>query len=133
MTTLEPNSDNAVVVRNMCEHECEGSIAEANDCLRSVWGKLEWYDRKQRFCPHLISAEDSEQVKSLMDRLGVEQTPVMEFDNRLSSGQALNISNDLKSRLRVVCDRFRQMTKLLTSLYDSINTIVKKDTPMPSL
>ena len=107
-------------------HECEGSIAEANDCLRSVWGKLEWYDRKQRFCPNLISAEDSDQVKSLIDKLMSDETPIVEYDNQLSKGQGLNISIDLQSRVKVVCERFRQMKILLHMLYQNINLIVKQ-------
>ena len=125
MSGIEVEMDENMIVCNVIvnAHECEGSIAEANDCLRSVWGKLEWYDRKQRFCPHLISSEDSVQVKTLIDRVTAEESPVMEYDHKLRSGYELN--SDLQSRVEAVCEQFRQMKKLLLLLYNNINSILK--------
>jgi len=108
-------------------HECEGSIAEAKDCLRSVFRRLEWFDRKQRFCPHLIAVEDSAQVKALIDRVAAEETPVLEYDHKLSSGEETDISNDLHLRVKGVVENFRQIKKMLQLLYNNIELIIKNE------
>ncbi|XP_054157112.1 uncharacterized protein LOC128955464 [Oppia nitens] len=108
-------------------HECEGSIAEAKDCLRSVSHKLEWFERKQLFCPHLISIDDSAEVMTLINRVATEELPVIDYDHKLNSGQESEVSNDLHLRVRAVVESFKQIKKMLQLLYNNIELIIKKE------
>jgi hypothetical protein len=112
---------NVVIIRQ----EAEGSLADANDCLRSVKGKLIWFHQKQLFCPHLITIEDSTQVQSLIDRITSEEKPILEFDQKLKSGLVSHVSRDLEIRFNTFCQRFSQIKQMLQILYNNIELIIE--------
>jgi len=118
-----PNPKEVNVVIN--RQEAEGSIADANDCLRSVKGRLNWFHQKQQFCSHLISMEDSNQVQYLIDRVVAEELPILEFQQKLKLGLVANVSRDLEIRVSAVCDRFCEMKKLLELLYNDIELVIQ--------
>ncbi|KAJ6223287.1 hypothetical protein RDWZM_001832 [Blomia tropicalis] len=96
--------------------DAEVSIADATDCLRMVSGKIDWFHRKQAFCPHLVSSDDAMQVAALHQKILIEEVPFLELKTRLRDGLVVDIPRELEGRVQVVCGMFDELKHRINDL-----------------
>lgn len=100
--------------------DAEVSIADATDCLRMVSGKIDWFHRKQAFCPHLISPDDAIQIATLHQKILIEEVPFLELQTRLREGQCVDIPRELEGRVKVVCGLFEELKQRIDDLVNNL-------------
>ncbi|OTF74407.1 hypothetical protein BLA29_007384 [Euroglyphus maynei] len=128
---MEPSrllTKNISIVDIIQYHKCsihhqdaEASIADATDCLRMITGKMEWFQRKHQFCPHLFSNEDAQQITSLHQRLLIEEIPFLELKDRLRNGLNVDIPRELQGRITSVCQKFDELKLRFDNLLSNVN------------
>lgn len=101
--------------------DAEVSIADATDCLRMVSGKIDWFHRKQAFCPHLISNDDAAQIAALHQKILIEEIPFLELQTRLKEGLFVDIPRELEGRVQAVCVLFDELKHRIDDLATNIH------------
>lgn len=89
--------------------DAQASISDATDFLRLISGKIKWFERKQQFCPHLVSNEDTKQIAALHQKTLIEEIPFLELQDRLLNGKVVDIPRDLKGKISNVCAMFNEL------------------------
>lgn len=100
--------------------DAEVSIADANDCLRMVANKIEWFYRKYSFCPHLMTPDDIRQIDELMKKIWIEEVPFLELQNRLHTGQVVDIPKELVGRVGDICKEFSMVKNQINQLVANV-------------
>lgn len=131
LTTPSPTEDhlapsilsNNVPLSNLIHQKCsihyqdaQASIADATDCLRMISGKIEWFHRKQQFCPHLVSNEDTKQITALHRKILIEEIPFLELQDRLLNGMVVDIPRELEGKISSVCNMFNELKNRMDNL-----------------
>lgn len=129
--TMEPSTlltKNISLIDIIKYHKCsihhqdaEASIADATDCLRMITGKMEWFQRKHKFCPHLFSDEDQQQIQSLHQRLIIEEIPFLELQERFRNGLDVDIPHELQGRIALVCQKFDELKQHFDKLLSNVD------------
>ena len=85
-----------------------------------VSGKIDWFHRKQAFCPHLISTDDATQIAALHQKILIEEVPFLELQSRLREGLCVDIPQELVGRVEVVCGLFDELKHRIDSLFTNM-------------
>ena len=85
-----------------------------------VSGKIDWFHRKQAFCPHMISTDDATQIAALHQKLLIEEVPFLDLQNRLRAGMCVDIPRDMEGRVEVVCGLFDELKRRIDDLITNI-------------
>lgn len=104
--------------------DAEVSIADATDCLRMVSGKIDWFHRKQAFCPDLISPDDAVQIAALHQKILIEEVPFLELQSRLQEGLFVDIPRELEGRVTTVCGIFDELKHRIEDLVTKITPVL---------
>lgn len=103
--------------------DAEVSIADANDCLRMVSNKIDWFHRKYSFCPHLMTPDDLQQIGDLLKKTLIEEVPFLELQHRLHSGQVVDIPRELVGRVENICKEFVAIKHRIDQLVASVGNL----------
>ena len=120
LNSNSPFQPSSVLKFSIHHQDAEVSIADATDCLRMVSGKIDWFHRKQAFCPGLISPDDALQIAALHEKILIEEVPFLELQTRLQEGLFVDIPRELEGRVQTVCGIFDELKHRIEDLVTKI-------------